>query len=93
MPIRSWRPALLTVIACTTIAQAQSPAGSIHGVVRTSGRRPLAAATVELRNRETGLSRRLETSKGGEYRFSELPPGEYELSVSAVGMKIGRAHV
>ena len=87
MPIRSWRPALLTVVACTTIAQAQSPAGSVHGVVRAAGRKPLAGATVEIANRATGLLRRLETSRGGEYRFSELPPGEYELSVSAVGMK------
>jgi iron complex outermembrane receptor protein len=87
MFIRSWRPVLLTAFACTALAQAQTSTGSVHGLIRVQGRKPLAGATVLLRNVESRKTFIQDTTSTGEFHFLALPAGEYEVNVTATGMK------
>lgn len=48
---------------------------------------PIAEARVELSAVSTNIVRAASTNSSGLYTFAFLPPGEYQLSVSAVGFK------
>lgn len=62
------------------VASAQSnAAGSIFGSTGEPG------ATVEIRNLDTGLTRRIASDAGGRYNASALPTGRYEVSVQRDG--------
>ena len=87
MLIRSTRLALLTTFACVMVAQAQSATGGVHGSIRVQGKKPLAGAQVSLRNLATGAITEKITSATGEFDFPGLQAGQFELSVSAIGMK------
>lgn len=73
----------LSLFATAPLARGQSVSASVQGTVTdaTGGRVP--AATVLLRNES--LEARFETRADSEgvYRFLRVPPGEYELTVSA----------
>ena len=80
----------LTALACATVAHAQSSqssAGSVHGLIRTQDRTPIAGAEVSLRNLDTKETFRQTTPASGEYQFQTVPAGRYEVSVTASGMK------
>ncbi|HJV91276.1 MAG TPA: TonB-dependent receptor [Holophagaceae bacterium] len=81
--------ALVTSLVCAMAAHAQtSPtSGALRGTVRVRKGKVLAGATVQVRNRETGLTRTALTDAQGAYLLSFLPVGSYEVSVSAPGMK------
>jgi carboxypeptidase family protein len=59
--------------------------GALQGVVRDSNARAVGGATVSLRNISTGDNRRTTTTAEGVFRFVDLPPGDYELSVTSDG--------
>jgi hypothetical protein len=84
-----WTTFTLTALACATIASAQtsSTAGAIRGVIKTKQGQAMAGATLSLRNRETGLVRNAVTNAQGEYQIGLLPVGNYELTVTANGMR------
>jgi carboxypeptidase family protein len=69
------------------IATAQSPTGSIAGVVRDSSGAAMAAAHVQTRSISTGLARTMATSVTGDYSFPSLPAGQYEVSVEVPGFQ------
>ena len=79
---------LLTALTCATVAQAQSSltSGALKGTVRVKGAGVVASATVTIRNQETGLSRTTSTNTQGEFTFSLLPIGPYDVTVQAKGM-------
>jgi hypothetical protein len=58
---------------------------SLGGRVTDAGGATLAGAAVKLTEIGTGSVRTGETNKNGEYRFSQLLPGHYELVISAQG--------
>ena len=87
MLIRSSRLALLTTIACAVVAQAQVPVGGVHGSIRIQGKKPLGGAQVSIRNLATGEITEQTSTERGEFEFKGLPVGQFELSVSAIGMK------
>src|ERR1700688_1901013 len=62
-------------------------AASIAGVVTDSLGAPVAAATVNARNTETGAVRTAITEDGGRYRIVSLAIGAYEVSVSKSGFQ------
>jgi hypothetical protein len=66
-------------------AQASAINGEILGTVTDPSGAPVAGAKVRAANRGTGFNRQTETSRGGSYRFSVLPLGEYEVDVEAAG--------
>ena len=63
---------------------AQSDTGSITGIVSSGERPTVADALIQAKNTDTGMVYRSASSPTGNYTLSQLPPGRYELSVSAL---------
>ncbi|MFZ0394711.1 MAG: carboxypeptidase regulatory-like domain-containing protein [Terracidiphilus sp.] len=80
---RSWGYlALAAVLLAAAPMMAQSgDRGSLEGRLTDLQSHPLGAATVVLRNTETGAEARAVTTKTGIYRFAELAAGAYTLEV------------
>ncbi|MCS6874894.1 MAG: TonB-dependent receptor [Pyrinomonadaceae bacterium] len=62
-------------------------ASEIRGVVKDPNGALIAGASVTLRNKQTGLERTIQTNLQGEFRFSGLSDGGYEIIVTASGFK------
>ena len=73
------------VLFCFTATSWGQATTSLDGRITDASGAILAQATVKLVEVGTGASRTAETNKDGEYQFSQLLPGRYELSVSAHG--------
>lgn len=67
-------------------ANAQFKAG-VQGTVSDTAGAAVPAATVTLKNKETNQTRHTVSSDDGFYRFSELPPGVYTLTVEKENFK------
>jgi hypothetical protein len=66
-------------------AHAQAISGDITGVVRDASKAVLVKANVVATNVETGVAYPAFTNEVGQYRLSNLPPGTYDIEVSAQG--------
>jgi hypothetical protein len=62
-------------------AQAQTSEGSINGTAA-------ANATISIKNLETGLARNAKADASGNFNFSRLPPGRYEISANGVTKEV-----
>jgi hypothetical protein len=87
MTFRRWSPIVLTGLACAVAAHAQSTSGGVRGTVRLKKGGPAAGATVQLRNKETGYTRTMQTDANGNYQIGLLPVGGYEIRVSGQGLR------
>jgi hypothetical protein len=72
---------LLSFLALPAIAQ--SSYAVLSGSIVDPQAHAVAAALVEVTSRETGAARRVSTNAQGLYQIPELPPGKYELRVTA----------
>ncbi|MYK12334.1 MAG: TonB-dependent receptor [Acidobacteriia bacterium] len=75
--------ALLHLSASRLAAQAGATTGVIRGTVRDPAGDPLRGAVVAAQHRETDLQTRVETSASGTFVRPLLPPGTYDLTVTA----------
>jgi hypothetical protein len=75
------------------LAAAQSYRGSIRGNVSDPSGGLVVGAKVTAKNTATGLTRETATGADGAYVLSELPAGEYEVTVTAQGFNPEVAHV
>ena len=66
-------------------AQSQATTGIIRGVVSDPSGAPVPAATVILRETQTGFQRHLTTNDRGVFVASLLPLGTYDVTARAVG--------
>ena len=73
---------LLALTAITVWAQST---GNLQGTVTDSSGAVVASATVTVRNIDTGAARTVQTGASGNYQFPALPPGRYDVEVSAPG--------
>jgi len=73
---------LLILVAPTLFAQGT---GSITGAIRDNTGAVVAKAEVTLTNTGTRTVSKTTTNESGEYLFAAIPPGTYDLSVSATG--------
>src|SRR5579862_1694471 len=73
---------LLILLAPTLFAQGT---GSITGAVRDNTGAVVAKAEVTLTSAGTRTALKTTTNEAGEYLFAAVPPGTYDLTVSAVG--------
>ena len=83
---------LLSALACAVVAHAQTgtTSGAIKGTVKSKQGGLVTKASLTLRNVETGLTRSTATNATGEYHFAFLPVGQYELTVTAPGLKTAK---
>lgn len=76
---------LVALVSLPAFPQAAAIDGQIEGIVRDPAGAAVAGATLKARNVGTGLEREVSSNQEGYYRFSVMPRGIYELSVSAAG--------
>jgi len=80
---------LLAIVAVLFLAvglQAQETTGGLQGTVKDSAGAVVPKATVELTGAIVG-ARTLQTDATGYYRFANLPPGNYAVTVKMQGFK------
>jgi hypothetical protein len=90
-PVRLCPAAIRFVFVClfavtlagAAFAQAQSNASDLQGYVRDAQGGLVVNAAVTARNKATGLSRTAQSNDEGFYQITNLPPGEYEVTVEA----------
>jgi hypothetical protein len=77
-------------ILCFTFAAlglAQEPFGSVQGTVYDPQGAALPNATITVKNNATGATRTTVTNDNGEYRISQLQPGNYEVRATGANFK------
>ena len=77
--------AVTTAFGIATPAMAQSTTGAVTGQVVSSSKQAIDAASVTIRNVETGYKRTVEVDADGNYRFPALPIGRYTITANAPG--------
>jgi hypothetical protein len=73
----------LLIFSSAAAVFAQTTTASISGTVTDERQGVVPAATVTVRNTNTGLSRTNQTDSDGRYNFANLPIGAYEVTVEA----------
>ncbi len=76
-------------LALNPTVYAQSGKGAVAGTVKDSGNSALQGALVEL----LPLGRKVVTDDHGQFRITDVPAGEYTLSVSYVGLAVSNTPV
>ena len=66
---------------------AQIVSGTFAGSVKDSSGAAIPGAKVGLVNTETNLSRESASNESGDFIFSTLPPGKYQITASHAGFK------
>jgi hypothetical protein len=66
---------------------AQSPNGTINGLVLDPSGRVIVGADILIANDATGVQYAGKTNAEGVYVFTNIPPGPYRLQVSKIGFK------
>src|SRR6266550_3432912 len=78
--------ALISLLSSATFGQALS-AGTVAGVVLDPNNAAVPNASVTIANSVTGFKRTVSTNTDGTFRFDNVPPNNYQLSVSAGGFE------
>ena len=90
--VRAFRALSLCLLA-SAAARAQNPLGALRGVVEDLSGGRVVSAAVSVGNSEQSLARETRTDLRGEFRFEDLPPGEYTVRISATGFAEARSRV
>ena len=77
------KASLFVCFALTAFAQGDR--GTITGTVSDPAGAVVPAAAVSARNTETGVTNETQTTATGNYTLNSLPPGLYDVTVSAAG--------
>src|ERR1700691_6138679 len=75
----------LPVLFLCPFANAQDTIGTLEGQVTDPSAAVVSGAEVSAGNPQTGLARTVRSSRDGAFHFSNLPVGEYTLTVNATG--------
>ena len=78
---------VLTTILVGVAVFAQTPTGSLSGVVSSPDGGVLPGATVNITFKQTGKSQSATTGGDGAYSFTQLEPGLYTVSIKSGGFK------
>ncbi|WP_156993688.1 TonB-dependent receptor [Terriglobus sp. TAA 43] len=84
-PRRTFTALLLSVAAVPAVMAQDASTGALNGVVRDPSGAVLSAATLTLRDVQTGQQRTLQSDRLGEFYFPSLTAGTYVLSATATG--------
>src|SRR5712672_3553025 len=85
MPIAKIKALLTLIILGVAVLSAQTGTTSLTGTVTDPGAALLPGVQLTLSNPQTGFSREVKSNGQGVYRFLQVPPATYELTVSASG--------
>jgi TonB-linked SusC/RagA family outer membrane protein len=84
--MRNALPKLLALFLVTPLLlRAQDGRTDVTGIVRDQAGRALKGVSVTAKNTATGFSAGKETDSSGVFRFSQLPSGNYNFTVTSVG--------
>ena len=86
-PFCARRRIAIVLFVGTALAQAQVNAADLRGFVRDPQGAVVPGATVTARNAATNVERTTTTNDEGYYQITNLPPGEYEVTVEAANFK------
>ncbi len=78
---------VLTLVAMSVSAFAQSTAGRILGTLTDQSGAAVAGANVVVTDTERGTSRTVTTDESGSYAVPDLQPGTYKIHVEAKGFR------
>jgi Carboxypeptidase regulatory-like domain/TonB dependent receptor len=78
---------VLSILLITIALTAQTFRGSLQGTVTDSTGAVVPGAAVKVSSLDTGLVRNTTTNDQGNYSVSELPIGEYSVTISKAGFK------
>jgi hypothetical protein len=78
---------LFALLLCSAGAFAQTATGTITGTISDPAGAVVPNAPLDLKNSETGTAYQTATSSTGNYTFSQLPVGTYQLTVNVPGFK------
>jgi hypothetical protein len=90
--IRCPKPHLLLILALS-FCRAQDFHGSLAGSVSDSSGGRIPSAVIALRASESSRERQAKSDSRGEFRFSDLAPGVYRVTVHAPGFADARSTV
>src|SRR5688572_5904056 len=77
--------ALALSVALTASAQTQITTGAIQGTVQDANGAVVPGANVEIKHVETNISKSLTTDEEGSFKWLQLTPGKYVVTVSKSG--------
>ncbi|HYO98781.1 MAG TPA: carboxypeptidase-like regulatory domain-containing protein, partial [Pyrinomonadaceae bacterium] len=77
----------MIVLSLSAAVAAQEPTGAIEGTVTDPQNAIVVNATVTARNIDTNQTRTVTTSDDGRYSIRQLPPGNYEVTVTGANFK------
>ena len=84
---KGWTLVLCLLVATLFVATtfAQETTAGMQGTIKDPQGAVISNATVEVSSPSLIGLKKLETDAGGYYRFANLPPGPYQVSVTATG--------
>jgi hypothetical protein len=83
-----WVPVLLLLaVGVPAVAHAQNTSASVSGTIIDPTGGVLPGVQVTCQNIRTGVARETVTNEVGIFRFSDLPIGQYELSMTLMGFQ------
>lgn len=84
---------VLLAVLFAGYAWGQTPVGTLRGLVQDGSGARVAEATVDVRMPEFGTERHVRADAEGEFLVEDLPPGRYEIEVTANGFATAQAQV
>src|SRR5262245_51052535 len=66
---------------------AQTSRGTVTGIITDASAAGVPGASVELKSKQTGVSRSTTSNESGLYRFDAVDLGEYDLTAKASGFR------
>ena len=82
---------LFPLLACAMLLHAQSTTQTIEGLVTDSSGAVVSGAKVTITNLATGVSSEVTTNATGNYTFTLVPVGNYDVKVEMSGFKADEA--
>ncbi len=83
---------VVLVLLASALAMAQNDRGSVTGTVTDPASATVPGAKLVLTNIATGVSSNAQTTPTGNYTFTSIPVGNYNLTVQATGFKTEIQH-
>ena len=85
----------LTLIALllAATAHAQNPTGSLRGTVQDTTGARVPSARIAVRSSGSGVQREGISEDRGEFRLDDLPPGNYRITITALGFDPAQTNV